>query len=201
MPCGEASRILLVRFLSMWPCFGLTELCRGVRHAGPQSPKSSTMKTSTWHCSIEDIECSGAGFAYRSVKRCVRNPHILVPGCLGARDSNQDPLANRIARIESRDFEEKNPNSQSPDLPLPHGLAPSETMVSDHGLGPPLSTENPRNKGFSVLRGAHFWIWSRRPRDQRVGVYPGLLINIWKNSKDITADRTEFGVAIRIMRF
>ena len=39
--------------------------------------------------------------------------------------------------------------SQSPDLPLPHGLAPSETMVSDHGLGPPLSTENPRNKGFS----------------------------------------------------
>ena len=40
-------------------------------------------------------------------------------------------------------------NSQSPDLPLPHGLAPSETMVSDHGLGPPLSTENPRNKGFS----------------------------------------------------
>ena len=39
--------------------------------------------------------------------------------------------------------------SQSPDLPPPHGLAPSETMVSDHGLGPPLSTENPRNKGFS----------------------------------------------------
>ena len=35
--------------------------------------------------------------------------------------------------------------SQSPDLPLPHGLAPSETMVSDHGL----STENPRNKGAS----------------------------------------------------
>ena len=41
--------------------------------------------------------------------------------------------------------------TQSPDLPLPHGLAPSETMVSDHGLGPPLSTENPRNKGFSGL--------------------------------------------------
>ena len=39
--------------------------------------------------------------------------------------------------------------SQSPDLPPPHGLAPSETMVRDHGLGPPLSTENPRNKGFS----------------------------------------------------
>ena len=40
-------------------------------------------------------------------------------------------------------------SSQSPDLPLPHGLAPSETMVWDHGLNPPPSTENPRNKGFS----------------------------------------------------
>ena len=39
--------------------------------------------------------------------------------------------------------------SLSPDLPLPHGLAPSETMVWDHGLNPPLSTENPRCKGFS----------------------------------------------------
>ena len=39
--------------------------------------------------------------------------------------------------------------SQSLDLPLPHGLAPSETMVWDHGLNHPLSTENPRNKGFS----------------------------------------------------
>ena len=39
--------------------------------------------------------------------------------------------------------------SQSPDLPLPHGLAPSETMVSDHGLNPRLSTETLRNKGFS----------------------------------------------------
>ena len=28
-------------------------------------------------------------------------------------------------------------------LPLPHGLAPSETMVSDHGLDPPPSTVNP----------------------------------------------------------
>ena len=39
--------------------------------------------------------------------------------------------------------------SQSPDLPLPPVLAPSETMVGDHGLNPPLSTKNPRNKGFS----------------------------------------------------
>ena len=36
-------------------------------------------------------------------------------------------------------------SSQSPDLPLPHGLAP----FRDHGLRPPLSTENPTNKGFS----------------------------------------------------
>ena len=43
-------------------------------------------------------------------------------------------------------------SSQSPDLPPPHGLASSETTVSDHGLGPPLSTENTRNKGFS-------WLW------------------------------------------
>ena len=41
------------------------------------------------------------------------------------------------------------PRSQSPDLPPPHGLATSETMVSDHGLGPPLSTKNPEIKGFS----------------------------------------------------
>ena len=39
--------------------------------------------------------------------------------------------------------------AQSQDLPLAHGLAPSETMVWDHGLNPPLSTENPRNEGFS----------------------------------------------------
>ena len=43
----------------------------------------------------------------------------------------------------------KNQISQSPDLPLPHGLSPSETMVWDHGLNPPLSTENPWTKGFS----------------------------------------------------
>ena len=52
--------------------------------------------------------------------------------CLGARDSNHDPLANRIERIESRDLEE--------------------------------------------------------PK------------HLNKNSKDITGNRTEFGVAIRIVR-
>ena len=65
--------------------------------------------------------------------------------------------------------------SQSPDLPLPHGLAPSETMVWDHGLDPPLSTENPRNKGFGGFGAPHFWIWSRRPCAQGVGVDPCLL--------------------------
>ena len=44
---------------------------------------------------------------------------------------------------------QKHRRSQSPDLPLPHGLAPSETMVWDYGLTPPLSTENPGNRGFS----------------------------------------------------
>ena len=47
--------------------------------------------------------------------------------------------------------------SQSPDLPLPHGLAPSETMVWDHGLNPPLSTENPRNKWYSGSGAPIFW--------------------------------------------
>ena len=40
-------------------------------------------------------------------------------------------------------------NSQSPDLPLPHGLVPSETVVRDHGLNPSLSSETPRIKGSS----------------------------------------------------
>ena len=42
------------------------------------------------------------------------------------------------------------------------------------GLNRPLSTENSRNNGFSGS-GAHFWIWSRRPRAQGVGVDPFLL--------------------------
>ena len=59
------------------------------------------------------------------------------------------------AGAASQSFSQEGPcdllflGSQSPDLPPPHRLAPSETMVSDHGLGPPLSTEKPRNKGFS----------------------------------------------------
>ena len=36
------------------------------------------------------------------------------------------------------------------DLPLPHGLAPSDTMVSDHGLNPALNTVNPMHEGLSV---------------------------------------------------
>ena len=47
---GGASRILLVKFVSMWAvCLGLTELCKGFWNPGPQNPKSSTMKTTTWH--------------------------------------------------------------------------------------------------------------------------------------------------------
>ena len=46
--------------------------------------------------------------------------------------------------------------SANSDLPLPHGLAPSETMVWDHGPNPPLSAVNPMNKGFSVS-GAPFF--------------------------------------------
>ena len=49
----------------------------------------------------------------------------------------------------------------------------------DQGFRPwsrtPPSTENPKKRVFWVW-GAHFWIWSRRPRDQGVGVDPGLLI-------------------------
>ena len=36
------------------------------------------------------------------------------------------------------------------DPPLPHGLAPSEAMVWDHGLNPPPGAVNPMNKGLSV---------------------------------------------------
>ena len=65
--------------------------------------------------------------------------------------------------------------SQSPDLPLPHGLAPSETRVCDHGLNPPEHRKPQKQRVFWVCC-AHFWIWSRRPRAQAVGVDPCLLI-------------------------
>ena len=58
---------------------------------------------------------------------------------------------------------------QSPDLPLPHGLAPSETMVWDHGLNPPLSTENPRNEGFSGSGAPIFGLVSRTPHPRGRG--------------------------------
>ena len=64
---------------------------------------------------------------------------ILIGGCGCCSSSDCERPPAQEARFPS----------QSPDLPPPRGLAPSETMVSDHGLRPPLSTENPRNKGFS----------------------------------------------------
>ena len=46
----------------------------------------------------------------------------------------------------------------------------------DHVLNPPLSTENPTNtRVFSGSGAPIFWIWSRRPRAQLVGVDPCLL--------------------------
>ena len=42
-------------------------------------------------------------------------------------------------------------NSANTDLPLSHGLASPETMVSDHGLNLHLSAANPMNKGFLSL--------------------------------------------------
>ena len=59
--------------------------------------------------------------------------------------------------------------SQSLDLPLPHGLAPSETMVSDHGPRPPLSTENPTNKGFLGLGRPFLDLVSQTPRPRGRG--------------------------------
>ena len=47
---------------------------------------------------------------------------------------------------------------------LPHGLAPSETMVWDHGLRPPLSTEKPRNKGVSGSGAPILDLVSQTPR-------------------------------------
>ena len=55
-----------------------------------------------------------------------------------------------------------------------------ETMVWDHGLNPPLSTENPRNEGIFWVWSAHFWIWSHRPRAQGVGVDPFCWITYMK---------------------
>ena len=57
------------------------------------------------------------------------------------------------------------------DLPLPHGLAPSETTVWDHGdrLNPPPRTENPRNKGFSGSGAPNFGLVSQTPRPRGRG--------------------------------
>ena len=51
---------------------------------------------------------------------------------------------------------------KSPDLPLPHG--PWSGSFRDHGLRP-----------WSQSPCARFWIWSRRPRAQGVGLDPCLL--------------------------
>ena len=68
-------------------------------------------------------------------------------------------------------------NLANSELPLPHGLAPSETIVRDHHLSSPLSTVNPINERFSVSGAPFCWIWSRRPRAQGVGVEPCLVSN------------------------
>ena len=59
--------------------------------------------------------------------------------------------------------------SQSPDLPPPHGLAPSETMVSDHGLRRPLSRENLEIKGFLGLQRPFLDLVSQTPRPRGRG--------------------------------
>ena len=60
--------------------------------------------------------------------------------------------------------------------PLPHGLAPSKTMVSDHGLNPLPSTVNPMHEGLLCLELLFSdLVGSCRPRAQGVGVDPCLL--------------------------
>ena len=59
----------------------------------------------------------------------------------------------------------------APDLPLPHGLAPSETMVADHSFISPLSAVNPMHKGFLSLVRPFLDLVSQ----QGVGVDPSLL--------------------------
>ena len=59
--CGDASRLFLDHFSKhLSSVLGRTELCHEVRNPGPQNPKSSTIKTTTWHCSevTEGMGCS-----------------------------------------------------------------------------------------------------------------------------------------------
>ena len=57
MFCGDASRLFLDLIESITfskhlsSVLGRTELCHEVRNPGPQNPKTSTIKTTTWHCS------------------------------------------------------------------------------------------------------------------------------------------------------
>ena len=51
--CGDASRPFLDHFHKhLSSVLGRTELCHEVRNPGPQNPKSSATKTTTWHCSL-----------------------------------------------------------------------------------------------------------------------------------------------------
>ena len=70
------------------------------------------------------------------------------------------------------DYEKK----QTPDLHPPHGLAPSETMVSI----PLWAQKTLEIKGFLGLE-RPFLDWSCKPRAQGVGVDPCLLKNVFWN--------------------
>ena len=81
-------------------------------------------------------------------------------GC-DAAEAIQEPLPlKQTMRLRATSSFIKKHASQSPDLPLPHGLAPSETMVWDHGLIPSPSPENLDEGQITHLICARLKIWS-----------------------------------------
>ena len=72
--CGDASRLFLDHFSKhLSSVLGRTELCHEVRNPGPQNPKSSTIKTTTWHCLVLSL-CNFATHEWRCIQ-CIPSPY------------------------------------------------------------------------------------------------------------------------------
>ena len=146
--------------------------------------------------------------------------------CLGARDSSHDPLANRIASESNRaiwknlSLARDHPNSWKNLrecrgkwksfmwVPMNSGNR-SGSCSENYGLciAQVVNCHSENGKSLSEFREL-LWeypgtlrLFTLRASFSKIGVVPRLLTKNVKNSQDITAIRTDFGVSIRIVWF